>query len=106
MASNIKDALKRKFRNEKSIIQGQLLSLFLFQQQHNLKNFILGFHIITEVIKYLLPYNVMLFLLYVNSFITMFINPGCVPDKFNKSISEAKKLAKKEKEKTKIIKIK
>jgi len=56
---------------------------------------------VDEILKYLLPYNIMLLFLYANYFITMFMNPGYVPEDFNESIKQAKKISKIGKEKRK-----
>jgi len=103
MASSIKDILKRKFRNENLVSLGAIAVIIFISTSSQYEIFYpwFSYYGLTEILKYLLPYNIMLFLLYANYFITMFINPGYVPDEFNKSIFEAKKLAKKEKKKDK-----
>jgi len=101
--TNIKETLKRKFRNENLVAIGAITVIIFISTSAQIEIFYPWFSYYgkSEIIKYLLPYNIMLILLYANYFITMFMNPGHVPEEFNISIQEAKKLAKLEKRKDK-----
>jgi len=101
--TSIKEILKRKFKNENLVAIGAITVIIFISTSAQIEIFYPWFSYYgkSEIIKYLLPYNIMLILLYANYFITMFMNPGHVPEEFNTTIQRAKKLAKLEKKEKK-----
>lgn len=101
--SKIGVILRNKFKNENLVSLGAIFVIIFISTTTQLEIFYpwFSYYGTSEILKYLLPYNIMLILLYANYFITMFMNPGYVPEDFNESIKQAKKLAKLEKKKGK-----